>query len=455
MTTQNEPAARFDRDFYRQALGIGAPIIISHLISLSLNMIDTMMIGRLGVQELAAVGAANRIYFVFIIICFGFFSGAGILTSQYWGIRDVVHIRRLAGLQYVFAGAVAVLTMVVTTLFTAGIMGLFTDEAAVIGFGADYLMIALWSYPLAALSCVISFNSRCIHRLAVPTVISSVAVAANTLLNYCLIYGNLGFPELGVRGAALATVIARGIEFAAMLAYVYLSRQHPLAGSLSELLSFDRDLVMRVVAKALPATVSETAWAAGNSVYYIAFGRIGADAIAVAQVCGIVADLFQVFFYGVGNASAVMIGNELGQSHKDVAYAYARHFLKLSFLLCLVVTGVFYLMLDTIVGFYDFDAATSALLYSSLLVYVIYTTPRNLCYTLMIGVLRAGGDATYCMILDLLGVWCVGVPLAFLGACVLHWQLPAVIALVYIEEAVKTLLCLWRAHSRKWASVLI
>ncbi len=455
MTAGSAPSVRFDRSFYRQVLSIGAPIVIGHLISIGLNMVDTMMIGRVGVDELAAVGAANRVYFIFIIICFGFFSGVGILTAQYWGIRDVVNIRRLTGLQYLFTIGLSLLTLSLTLLLTEGIMGLFSREPAVIGYGAEYLRIVLWSYPLAALSCVISFNSRSIHRLAVPTVISTMAVAANTFLNYCLIYGNFGLPEMGVRGAALATLIARAVEFVLMEAYVYLSDSHPLAGSPAQLLDIDRSLIKRAFSKALPTTISEAAWSAGTSVYYVAFGMIGPGALAVAQVCSVVADIFQVFFYGVGNACAVMIGNELGRGHKETAYAYARHFLLIAFGLCLVMTGLFYLLLHPIVSFYRFDGPTSALLYSSLLVYVIYTTPRNLCYTVMIGVLRAGGDASFCMILDLLGVWCLGVPLAFIGACLLHWQLPAVIALVYIEETIKMLICMQRTHSRKWASVLV
>ena len=454
MNEQLEPA-RFDRGFYRRMLSIGVPIIIGHLISICLNMVDTMMIGRLGVQELAAVGAANRIFFIFIIVCFGFFSGASILLSQYWGIRDIVNIRRITGLQYVFTAALSAFTVIMIRLLMRQIIGLFSDEQPVIDFGVAYMRIVLWSYPLAALGCVISFNSRCIHRLAAPTVISTVAVAANTFLNYCLIYGHFGLPRLGVEGAALATVIARALEFISLAGYVYLSREHPLAGKINELLSFDRDLAKRVVSKALPTTVSETAWAAGTSVYYIAFGMIGSGALAVAQVCAVVADIFQAFFYGVGNACAVMIGNELGQAHKETAYAYARQFLKIAFSLCLLLTAAFYLLLRPIVGFYRFDAATSALLYSSLLVYVIYTTPRNLCYTAMIGILRAGGDAAYCMVLDLLGVWCLGVPLSFIGVCVLHWQLPAVIALVFVEEVLKLLISLRRIRSRKWASVLV
>ena len=454
MNEQLEPA-RFDRGFYRRMLSIGVPIIIGHLISISLNMVDTMMIGWLGVQELAAVGAANRIFFIFIIVCFGFFSGASILLSQYWGIRDIINIRRITGLQYVFTAALSAFAVVLVLSLTRQIIGLFSDEQPVVDFGAAYLRTVVWSYPLAALGCVISFNSRCIHRLAAPTVISTVAVATNTFLNYCLIYGHFGLPRLGVEGAALATVIARALEFLSLAGYVYLSREHPLAGKINELLSFDRNLVKRVARKALPTTISETAWAAGTSVYYIAFGMIGSGALAVAQVCAVVADIFQAFFYGVGNACAVMIGNELGQAHTEAAHAYARQFLKIAFSLCLLLTAAFYLLIRPIVGFYDFDAATSALLCSSLLVYVIYTTPRNLCYTAMIGILRAGGDATYCMVLDLLGVWCMGVPLAFIGVCVLHWQLPAVIALVFVEEVLKLLISLRRIRSRKWASVLV
>ena len=162
MSEQLEPA-RFDRVFYRQMLSIGVPIIIGHLISISLNMVDTMMIGWLGVQELAAVGAANRIFFIFIIVCFGFFSGASILLSQYWGIRDIVNIRRITGLQYVFTAALSAFTVIMIRLLMRQIIGLFSDEQPVIDFGVAYMRIVLWSYQLAALGCVISFNSRCIH----------------------------------------------------------------------------------------------------------------------------------------------------------------------------------------------------------------------------------------------------------------------------------------------------
>ena len=450
-----EPPVRFNWAFYRTALVIGLPVIISHLVSISLNMIDTMMIGRVGVDELSAVGAANRVYVIYATMIYGFFSGAAILISQYWGVKDVANIRRITGIEYIFAAGLALFTMLLTGFFPMRIIDLFSDEPKVIALGAEYLRIVLWSYLFTALSAVISFTSRCIHRLVWPTAISCLAVAVNTFFNYCLIYGNFGFPCLGVRGAAIATLMARVLEFALMAAYVYLSHDHPLAGRLREFLSFDRDLLRRVFRKAVPTTASEMAWSVGTSVYFVAFGKTGPSALAVAQACSVISDLSLSFFYGVGNACAVMIGNELGRRHKETAFAYAKHFIKIVLAICLVVTAVFYFSLPPIVKLYRFDPTTAALLYNTLLVYVIFTTPRSLTYTLMLGVLRAGGDATYCMILDVAGIWGLGVPLAFIGACALGWTLPAVVALTFIEEVIKTFICFRRLRGRKWASVLI
>lgn len=196
----------FGREFYKTALVIAIPIVIQNLISIGLNMADTIMIGKLGVDELAAVGTANRLYFVFSTLCFGVYSGAAVYVSQYWGVRDIPNIRRTFGIDLCLGGGISLLFMTLALALAPQILFLFTRDANVIGLGSGYLRIVSLSYPLTAMSFAVNFNSRAIHNLRVPTLINMMALCINLVLNYGLIYGKLGMPQLGVNGAAIATL---------------------------------------------------------------------------------------------------------------------------------------------------------------------------------------------------------------------------------------------------------
>ena len=287
------PVLKYGKNFYMQALCIAIPIIIENLVSVGVNMIDTLMIGSLGINELAGVGSANRIYFVFIIICFGFYSGTAIHLAQYWGVRDLANIRRLLGIDYTFAVILSLSVMALAYFQAPALIGLFSDDSQVIGHGTTYLRIAQLSYICTAVTFSITFNCRSIRRLAIPTLINALALATKTLLNYCLIYGNFGCPALGVEGAAIAVVLARVLELIAMLTYVYRSWQHPFAAKLKELADWNRELLKRVLKTALPVMISESTWSLGNAVYYVAYGILGPAAQAVVQVASVVCDLFQ------------------------------------------------------------------------------------------------------------------------------------------------------------------
>ena len=443
-----------DKKFCTTALSIGIPVIFANLITIGLNMMDTLMIGKLGLEELAGVGAANRIYSVFIIICFGFYSGSAVHLAQYWGIRDIPNMRRLVGVDLTFAIGFSLLVMVAGYLFAPSIIDLFLDEPQVIDYGVEYLRAVLLSYGLASISLVFSFLSRSIHRLLAPTLINGVAFVVNTVLNYCLIFGKLGFPELGVKGAAVATVIARAVELLAMLLYIYTAKEHPLAARLKEMFAWDKPFLKMTIRTTIPVVLSEGAWSSGQALYYIAYGNLGFAAQAVVQVSSVVSDLFQTIFFGVGNACAVMIGNELGRGKRDLAYTYSQLFLRITAILCIIMTVLLLLSRNVIINIYDYDPATNAVLRETLVVYALFNTPRMLTYTLLVGILRAGGDTSFSSTLDILGIWCIGVPLAFLSAKVWGLSLSWVIALSLSDEIIKTFICLWRMKSRKWMHVL-
>ena len=444
-----------DKQFYKTVLIIGIPIIIQNLISLGLNMADTIMIGKLGVDELAAVGTANRLYFIFSTLCFGIYSGAAVYVSQYWGVKDIKNIRRTFGIEFLLGTVVSLLFTVLAVFFGPQILGLFTSDPNVIHLGCKYLYIVAISYVFTSLSFAINFNCRAIHMLTAPTVINMIALVLNLVLNYVLIFGKFGAPRMGVSGAAWATLIARVVEFVLMVGCVYLHSEHPLAGTPKELFSFDREMFRRVLNTSLPVIVSEGGWSIGTAIYYVAYGMMGASALAVVQVASTINDLSQAVFFGIGNASAVMIGNELGRKNEEKAYVYAEVFLKMTFIASVVVSVGLFLSRYPVLNLYDFDAQTNEMLVKTIAVYAVYILPKMFTYVMFCGILRSGGDTRICMVYDLMGVWLIGIPLAFLGVLVLKLPLHWVVALVFFEEWVKMILAIRRVHSKQWAHTLI
>lgn len=440
--------------FIRMLIMIGLPIVFQQIIALSLNMIDTFMIGSIGVKELAAVGAANKIYFIFSIVCFGIYSGASVFVSQYWGVKNVDKIKKVVAIDLRIGVVLSFVVIVLVQLFASQIITLFSRDPEVIELGANYLRIVCFTYVMIAVSFAYSFNSRAVHMVKIPTVISVIAIATNTILNYGFIFGNIGLPQLGVVGAALATLIARFIEMLIMIAYIYKSENHPLASQREHLLHMDKDLFKRVCKTAIPVVASESAWSVGTTVCFIAYGLLGTNAIAVVQVASVINDMFQCVFFGIGNAAAVIIGNELGRKNKALAYQYGKNFIYLNIGCCIVFTTLLLICKNLIIDIYGYDSTTSQLLNDTLIAFALFTTPKMMSYVHICGILRSGGDTKFCMYCDMIGIWCVAVPMAFLGA-LLNLPLPIVVAMSFGDEIVKCLVTLWRFASKRWIHTLI
>lgn len=446
----------FDKkQFIKGILVIGLPIIFQQVIALSLNMVDTFMIGSVGVNELAAVGASNKIYFIFSIVCFGIFSGSTIYVAQYYGVKDIKSIRKVMAIELVIAFLLCCIVMLFTFTFKEDILSLFSNDPEVIALGSSYLNIAFLTYLPVSISFAFSFNSRSIHRIKVITMMSASAIIINTFLNYCLIFGNLGFPTLGVQGAAIATLIARCIELALILLYIYTGKDHPLAVSMYDFKHLDFTLMKKIIKTGIPVVLSEGSWSLGITTCFIAYGLIGTSALAVVQVASSINDVFQCVFFGLGNACAVMIGNELGKNNKDVAYLYGKIFILLNLCLCVIMTIALLLIKGPLTEIYQYDLETTTLLKTSLTVYALYITPKMMSYVNICGILRSGGDTKYCMIWDIVSIWGFSVPLAFLGVLVFKFSLPIVIAISFSDEIVKTIATLHRFFSKKWIHNLI
>lgn len=289
-----------EKIFYKKMIFIGVPVVFQNLISIGLNLIDTLMIGMLGEQELAAVGAANQVYFIFTVSLFGLYSGAAVYTAQYWGAQDIDGVRKLLGIDYIVGFLFALIVSVVAYLFAPQIIGLFSQDQEVIGFGVDYIRIACFSYVFSGFSGAISYNSRAIQNLTVPTIINASALCVNAVLNYLLIFGKVGCPQMGVQGAAVATLIARVFELAALLIYVYTRKEHPFKASPAKIFGFGKELFSKVMRTAIPVVFTEGCWAASVALIFAAYGKLGTSALAVAQVANVICEMLQSVYFGVG-----------------------------------------------------------------------------------------------------------------------------------------------------------
>ena len=255
-------------NFYRRLTVIGIPMVIQQIISVTLNLADTIMMGKVSENALAAVGAANQVYFIFGVVLFGIFSGAAVHAVQYWGIRDLESLRKIVGIDYTMCLVLSLPAIAVVFFAAPFFIRLFSDNAEVIMLGTRYLKIACFSYIFSGMTFVISYNSRSIQDLKYPTIINGCAIALNILLNYILIYGHLGFPELGVTGAAIATLTARIIECIAMHLCIYLRKEHPLKASPHQLFSYSRTLFTNVMKTAIPVIITEGLWAVSVSAIF-------------------------------------------------------------------------------------------------------------------------------------------------------------------------------------------
>lgn len=444
-----------NKAFINTLIVIAIPVIIQNLISIGLNMIDTVMVSELGENAISAVGLANRIYFIFTTICFGIYSGASIFIAQYWGAKDTVSIKKVFGIDLIIGTILSLVFSLTVYFFRVQIMRIFINDNYVIELGSNYLKIISFSYIFTAVSFAFSFNCRAIHKLKLPTIINAIALLINTFFNWVLITGNLGFEALGVEGAAIATLIARAFEFVALLYFIYRDKSHPLAGTIKEFTSWDLNLLKKILKTSFPVILSETAWSVGTSVYFIAYGFMGSYAIAVVQIAFNISDFFQTLFFGIGNASAVMIGNEIGKNDIDKAMDYSDNFVNITVVLSVVLAASLFFSRSFIIKYFNLEPTTSDYLNKTLIVYSLYFTPKMFSYMFICGILRAGGDTKFCMFLDIITIWLIGVPLSFISVLLLKLPIHLVIAVVFSEEIIKAITVIKRYKSKKWLNNLI
>lgn len=443
-----------DMGFWRIALKLAFPVAMQNLLTSSFILVDTIMVGQLGDLSLSAVGMAGQFGWFLNMITFGMCSGAAVFISQYWGAKDTAGIRRTYGIAVVSVCLISALFFVIGLLFPEGVVRIFNREPDVVEAGAAYLRIACWSYLATGVNMVFCIVLRSTENVKLPMYVSLVTTVLNAFMDYGLIFGAFGMPEMGIRGAALATVISAWAGPVLILAVSAIQR-NMLISPIKELFGFNKRSIAEYYEKATPVIINETLWGLGTLLFSVIFANLGYQYYAAVTIFRTFENISFVFFIGLCSASSIMVGKNVGAGHIKRAVEDSRRFV-LFVSLCSVLTGVLIIIFRfQLASVFNLSGSitpeTLKLTASLLLVYGIELPMRNLPYILIVGTFRPGGDTRIGMKLDLLSLWLCSVPLTTLAAFVFKLPFIAVFAIMYAaEDYLKAILCVKYYFTYNW-----
>ena len=441
--------------FYRQVAALAAPIVLQNLITSTLGMADTFMVGMLGEAPMAAVTLANIPLFVVQLFIFGVQSGSSVLISQYWGREDREAINRVMGVAMWTAGTVSLLFALVLQLRPVEFLSLFGNQREVVELAAQYGRIAGWSYACSALTMMYVAAYRSMERPQLGLYILVTSMLLNTFLNWVFIFGNLGAPKLGVAGAALATLIARILELvivACHMTFTRFFRVHPRL-----LLRPGKDMALRFARYGSPVVCNETMWGLGTSVFPTIMGHMegSTEILAAYTVAGNMDKICMVVSFGLAATAAIIIGREIGAGRPQTVQQVGMALNTLAALCGLAIGGtlIFFARVAApavVYPLFQMSARAGAIASMMMTVQAVVRPLKDFNSVTIVGVLRGGGDVKMATLIDIGPLWLAAIPAAALCGLVLRLDILWVYWAMTLENFVKCVLGLWRLRSGKW-----
>ncbi len=439
------------KSFYKEMLALALPIALQNLMASCANLVDTAMVTRLGNIQIAAVGVAGRWSFFIHIVLFGIASGSSVLLSQYWGAKDVDGIKKTFSTGMLLGLCAAAVYTVLCLTIPDKMIGVFTNESEVISEGAKYLRI----FGIATIPNCFGFISSVARRatedVKTPLVIAGITVLTNVTFNYILIYGHLGFPAMGVSGAAAATTIAM---FVYLTLYIILGRRqkHFTGVSLAQIFRPDKEFFGRYIKIAAPVLFNETVWAIAMNIYNYVFSMQGSENYAAYTVFNSIQELSFIFFVGICNACAIMVGKIIGAGRVSEAHGLAKRYLIMTPLLGVFVGLTLILIRNPVLDLMRVETEYARNIASNLLLfYGVWLGIRNIPYTAVVGIFRAGGDTKSGFYLDVGTMYFWSLPIIIILAYVVHVPFIWLIMAMYLcEDSVKAVICIRYFNSRRW-----
>ena len=435
--------------FYKNVFALIIPMALQNLINVGVTAVDVMMLGRVGEKVLSGSSLAGQIQFIMMLIFFGITSGATVLTAQYWGKKDIRTIEKILGMGLTISLAIAVIFMTLALTIPGPLMRIFTSDPEVIAEGVKYLRIVGISYLFIAVTQVYLNIMRSIERVMIATFVYFMSLVVNAIINAILIFGLLGFPALGIQGAAIGTLCARMTETLIVLIYAhFMNRDVKIRPRF--MIQIDRVLAKDYLIYAMPVVLNEMMWGLGSTANTAVIGHLGSAAVAANSVAQVARQLATVVAFGVSNATAIYLGKTIGAKEFHLAKEYGKRFLWLSIITGAVGGGIILIAAPIANHVMTLSQEAQGYLYFMFFVMSYFTLCQAINTTLVVGVFRAGGDTRFGLILDVSTMWGCSILLGMIAAFVFHAPVQVVYILLMSDEVIKVPITVMRYRSYKW-----
>jgi len=442
-----------DKSFYKTFLRLCLALMLEQAVILSVNLADNLMLGTYSEAALSGVAAVNQIQFLFQQIVYAIGNSVIILGSQYWGQKRTGEIRSISAIGVRLEILLALVLFALVSIFPEGALRLFTSQPAFVEQGVGYLKIMRFSYAFFALTAVMLSTMRVVESVKIALRVSLLSLVINVGINYLLIAGNLGAPELGARGAAIGTLTARVVEFCVVAGFVL--RDKKLGMRLKDLFARNAALAKDYVRVAMPTLGAAALWGIANVMQTVILGHMDDSAIAAQSISNTMFLLLKVTAVGASSAASVIIGKTVGSGSMDTVKEYARTLQLLFVGVGVLLAGLMLVIRVPLLSVYapkitpeTYRLANAyMLIQSAVLLFMSYQMPTNT------GIIRGGGDTKFVLVIDTISV-STFIPLAALGGLVLGWPPIAVIICVNIDQFLKCFPAFIRCNRYKWVRKL-
>lgn len=422
-------------DFNKKLMRLVLPIAFQQFMLALVSASDALMLGVISQEALAAVSLAGQITFVQNLFLAAMTIGLSMLAAQYWGKKEIPAVERIFAYVLKITAAISLVFTLAALFCPALLMRIFTSDPTLIEKGAVYLRAVSVSYFLTGISQIYLCILKNSGKAGRSSVISSTSVVLNIVLNAILIYGLLGLPKLEIAGAAIATVLARMVEVSWCL--LETAQKDRVKLRWRHLLRDDKQLRGDFWKYTAPVLGNEIVWGVGFTMYSVIMGHLGTDAVAANSIANIVKNLVACFGLGLGSGGGIIVGNELGAGRLENARKYGGKLCKFS-ILCGIASGIVLLILiPVILSATNLTDEAKYYLQWMIVMCSYYMIGKSINGTTISGIFCAGGDSKFGLICDTVTLWCITVPLGFLGAFVFHWPVLTVYFIVNLDELIK------------------
>ena len=439
----------FEKQFLLNMLAIAVPIALQNIISFGVAMMDSVMLGGLGDKAISAANLGGQPFSLLMSIGFGLSSGGSVLIAQYWGRGDVARIRTVMRLSMQIVFTASSLMTLVCLLFPQQVMGLYSNEAEIVAAAAQYLQLVALSYLPYSISNNYIMSLRAVEKVTVSAAIYGTSFFVNVFFNYVFIFGAFGAPALGVRGAAVGTILARCSELLLVTIYMY-AKEDTIGFRFSDCFRLKNEMIQDYTRHSLPVLGNELLWGLGISVTAAIIGRIGSVFVTANSIAAVLNQLALVSVIGVGNAAAVITGKLIGEGRMQRAKRAANTILLGSVFVGMFNCAMIFIMRPIFLSFYRITPEAYEAAYTVMGVLALLHLSLAIDITCIIGILRGGGDTKTAFAFDCGALWLVSVPMGVLSGLVWGWPVPLVYVMLKLDSPIKTILSLIRLKSGAW-----